>query len=95
MALLGWFDGELRPDAWFDAELHPLGWFDTEVINTVAVGGTVAAVCLNVDGSLTYRPTATGSDKKLYMNAGVLYARLSATGGDKLVSLSSGALNAA
>lgn len=36
MAYLGWFDGELRPDAWFDAELHPAGWFDTEIINTAS-----------------------------------------------------------
>jgi hypothetical protein len=89
MAFLGWFDGELRPDAWFDAELQPAGWFDTELINT-AGGSTVAAVCVNNDGSMTYKPAATGSDKKLYLNAGFLFARLSAVGGDRIVTLNAG-----
>lgn len=39
MALLGWFDGELRPDGWFDDELQPVGWFGVELINTSAGGG--------------------------------------------------------
>lgn len=55
---------------------------------------TVAAVCLNFDGSLTYNPTAGGSDKKLYQNTGGLFARLSAISGDKLISLSAGQLTA-
>ena len=39
MAFLGWWDGELRPDAWWDAELQPAGWFDTELIDTSATAG--------------------------------------------------------
>lgn len=57
-----------------------------------AEGGTVAAVCVNVDGSLTYKPAATGADMKLYVNAGALYARLSAVGGDQVVGLNAGEL---
>lgn len=59
-----------------------------------AAGGTVAAVCLNVDGSLVFKPAASGSDNKIYSNSGQLFARLSAVGGDKLVSLASGVLTA-
>lgn len=69
------------------------------VTNQVPVGYvppvTVAALCLNSDGSLTYRPAATESDKKIYMNTGQLFARLSAIGGDKLVALSNGGMVAA
>jgi hypothetical protein len=54
------------------------------------VGGTVAAVCVNNDGSMTYKPAATGSDKKLYLNTGFLFARLSAVGGDRIVTLNAG-----
>ena len=39
MAFLGWFDGELRPDAWFDAELQPAAWWDTEIVDTATTGG--------------------------------------------------------
>lgn len=39
MAFLGWFNGELRPDAWFDAELHPAAWWDTEIVDTTVGGG--------------------------------------------------------
>lgn len=59
MSYLGWFDGELRPDAWFDAELQPAAWFDTEIVNTSTAGNT--AVNLGV-GSLSitgYAPTVT------------------------------------
>lgn len=90
MAFLGWFDGELRKDAWFDAELQNKGWFDTEIIDTVVVSGTVQAICLNPDGSLTYRLTAGSSDVKLYLNNGNLFARLTPTGGDKILTLSAG-----
>ena len=90
MAFLGWFDGELRKDAWFDAELQPKGWFDTEIIDTVVISGTVQAICINPDGSLTFRLTATGSDNKLYLNNGSVFARLSPTGGDKILTLVSG-----
>lgn len=40
MSYLGWFDGELRPDAWFDAELQPAAWFDTEIVNTSTASNT-------------------------------------------------------
>ena len=40
MAFLGWWDGELRPDAWFDAELQPKAWFDTDVVETSTGGGS-------------------------------------------------------
>lgn len=53
-------------------------------------GGTVAAIVVNADGSLTYKPSATGSDKKLYLNAGLLYGRLTVVGGDKIVTISAG-----
>jgi hypothetical protein len=51
---------------------------------------TVAAICLNPDGSLTFRPAATETDKKLYLNGGQIYARLTASGGDKILTISSG-----
>jgi hypothetical protein len=67
MAFLGWFDGELRPDAWFDAELQPAGWFDTEIINTVSGGGgitgtaaTSQAQTASLSGSATV-PAVTGT----------------------------------
>lgn len=55
-----------------------------------SVVGTVQAICINPDGSLTYRPSAGSSDMKLYLNNGQIYARLSPTGGDKILTLSSG-----
>lgn len=54
--------------------------------------GAVAAVCLNADGSLTHKASASGTDRKLYLNAGTLFARLSAVAGDRLVSQNSGGL---
>lgn len=51
---------------------------------------TTAAVCLNTDGSLVYKSAATGTDNKLYLNTGGLYARLAPIAGDKVVSISSG-----
>lgn len=55
-------------------------------------GTGVAAVCLNADGSLTYRATTNSADMKLYLNSGELFARLTAIAGDRLVSQSSGEL---
>lgn len=55
-----------------------------------SVGGTVQAICINPDGSLTYRTTAGSSDMKLYLNNGQIYARLSPIGGDKILTISSG-----
>lgn len=55
---------------------------------------TVAAVCLNANGSLTYKPAASNVDNKIYSNNGQLFARLSAGVGDKLVYLAAGVLTA-
>ena len=41
MARLGWWDGELRPDAWFDAELQPAAWWDTEIVDTAKRTGAI------------------------------------------------------
>jgi hypothetical protein len=58
----------------------------------LATGGsvTVAAICLNSDGSIIYKTAATSSDNKLYLNSGQIYARLTAIGGDKILTISSG-----
>jgi hypothetical protein len=53
VAYLGWFDGELRPDAWFDAELQAAGWWDTEIIDT-ATGGAGDATATSVNAGYTY-----------------------------------------
>jgi hypothetical protein len=53
---------------------------------------TVAAICINTDGSLVFKTQATGTDNKLYLNGGDIFARLAAVGGDKVLTLSSGQL---
>lgn len=84
-----WFDDEVIPSAWFDSESQLNGgWFDSELIYITVT--TVPAICLNLDGSLTYRLTAGSSDVKLYLNNGNLFARLTPTGGDKILTLSAG-----
>jgi len=51
---------------------------------------TVQAICINTDGSLTFKTNAGSSDNKLYLNNGQIYARLTAIGGDKILTISSG-----
>ncbi len=53
---------------------------------------TVPGVCLGADGVLTYTLAIGEGDRKLYLNAGQLYARQVAISGDKLVTLGTGAL---
>lgn len=87
--MLSWFDSEVIPSAWFDPESQLNGgFFDEELIYITVT--TIPAICLNPDGSLTYRLTAGSSDVKLYLNNGNLFARLSPTGGDKILTLSAG-----
>jgi hypothetical protein len=88
-----WFDDEVNPLAWFDADSQLSGgWFDSEQVYSLVV--TFQAICINTDGSLVYKPTATASDNKLYLNNGEVYARLIAVGGDRLLSLAAGQVTA-
>ena len=59
MAYLGWFDGELRPDAWWDAELQPAGWWDTEIIDTSTGGGGPATYNETLSESVATAATLT------------------------------------
>lgn len=53
MAYLGWFDGELNPEAWWDAELEPVAWWDAELVNSASGGPVTHATtgALNGPGS--------------------------------------------
>lgn len=59
MAMLGWWDGELRPDGWFDAELQPAGWWDTEIVDTTVGGGAVVCNLSVTDSADTLAAGAT------------------------------------
>lgn len=71
-------------------------WWDTpaglivldEFLGTTV--STVQALCLDSSGSIIYNLFAGLTDKKLYLNSGVVYARLSPIVGDKVLRLSSG-----
>jgi hypothetical protein len=93
VALLGWFDGELRADAWFDAELQPAAWFDTEIVDTstgsasgytlTAQGGSYALTGQSAILQRSKRITASGGAYALAGQSALLARnrKLTANGG--------------
>jgi hypothetical protein len=56
---LGWFDGELRPDAWFDAELEPVAWWDVELLNSASSSGVNLTPTLFSNTNTFYSPSVS------------------------------------
>ena len=78
----GWVAGDDSADA---SRVTAHGWL------FVAGTGGGAAITLQSDGSLLYKPSPGGSDNKLYLtSAGDLAAKTAPGAGDRRISLSGG-----
>lgn len=53
---------------------------------------TYPALCIDENGNMVFKLTATPSDYKLYLNAGEIYRRLFPVSGDKILTVDNGQL---